>query len=170
VIAGFTHPEVVAALGLAVACYTDIRWWKIPNELNLVLVGMGALVNLLDGRLMVAIIGLAAAFAIHFPLWVLGVQKGGDAKLMIGLGAIVGWQLMVETTLWKLILLVPIGLVVLAATGNLSRLTAAAKHVAAKAQGQKVEGEPPQLTYMPFAPVITAGFLVAHFTHLLELW
>lgn len=149
--------------GLLVACYTDIRWWKIPNALTGVLLVVGLAMNATIGDVRASLIGLGLAFAIHYPLWLLGVQKGGDSKLMIALGAMAGAAPMVETTLWKFLLLIPVGGAILVATGNLANLRTAIAHLVARARGENPP-EPPTLTYMPFAPVIAAGWGCASFT------
>lgn len=164
-----TQAEATLLLGLLFACYTDIRWWRIPNALNLVLIALGLLINTLLGQWQVGVFGLLLAFAVHFPLWVLQVQKGGDAKLMMGLGALVGPALMIETTLWKLLLLIPVGFVILLVSGNLSNLRGAVAHILAKAQGKDAEA-PPKLTYMPFAPVIAVAWGCAMITDWFDFW
>jgi Flp pilus assembly protein protease CpaA len=165
-----TPQEATVALGLLFACYTDIRWWKIPNAITGLLILAGLVTNTIDGEPMLALIGFAVAFAIHYPLWMLGVQKGGDAKLMLGIGALVGWPDMVETTFWKFLLFIPVGLGILAATGNLKNLAAVAQHTAAKSQGKKIEGEPPKLTYTPYAPIIAVGWFCAFLTDALDFF
>ena len=159
--------EAALLFGLLVACATDLTQWRIPNALNLVLLVTGLVLNALAGHPSVALIGLVAAFAVHFPLWVLGVQKGGDAKLMMALGTLAGWSEMLETTFWKLFLLIPIGLAVLAAKGRTQNLLLALRSFG---KTLPTPAENPSLTYMPFAPVIALGWVLAHSTTWLEVF
>ena len=163
-----TINDGVLFAALAIACYTDIRWNLLANWLTLPLVVVGLILGAVEGRFADAAFGLAVAFAIHFTLWVLKVQRGGDSKLMMGIGAVTGWSMMVESTLWKYIVFLPVGFAILAARGRLPNFVAAAKWTFAKAQGQDA-GERPEPTYIAYAPAIAAGFLLARFTHLLDL-
>lgn len=151
------------ALGLGFACYTDLTDGKIPNRLTGPLLLSGLIAQALLGDPLAGWIGALAAFAVHFGLFAVGVVKGGDAKLMIGVGALVGWREMLEATLWELILLVPVGLAVLALKGRLANLIHAAHYAAARAQG-RASGEAPPTTPMIFAPVIALAVLLAHLT------
>lgn len=158
---------VTAIVGLAIAVVTDLREHKIPNALTGPLLVMGLALNAVFGQPLVGLIGFAVASLIHFPLWLLGVQKGGDAKLMMAIGAIGGWRLAVETTIWEALVFLPVGLAALAATGKLGNLVAAGKHTFKKAQGIAV-GEAPAATYLPFAPVIATAWAFAWLTELFE--
>jgi Flp pilus assembly protein protease CpaA len=158
--------DAAVLFGLLVACATDLTQWRIPNALNLVLLVTGFILNALAGHPVVALLGCLVAFAVHFPLWILGVQKGGDAKLMIALGALVGWNEMLETTLWKLLLLIPVGLVVLAAKGRVGNLLTALRRFGRR----EAAPESSDLTYMPFAPVIAMGWVLAHSSRGLEVF
>ena len=161
-------PQVInVAIGLAVACYSDIRYWKIPNALTFPMMVLGLLVNFGLGTGMVGVMGFAVATVIHFPLYFLGVQKGGDAKMLMALGAFIGWQEVVETTLWEAVVFIPVGFGVLIAMGKLPNLVQSFKYSMAKAKGESA-GEPPEQTYMPFAPVIAAAWLLAHNTRWLD--
>jgi prepilin peptidase CpaA len=162
--------EAVALVGLAIACVTDLRSWRIPNTLNLCLLVAGLTIHLSLGQPLVGVIGLIGGFAIHFPLWVLGVQKGGDAKLMIALGAALGLPMLVEATLWKLILLLPVGLLVLGVTGRWRNLLPVLLHLRQRTLAGGATEPPPPLTYMPFAPVIAAAVIAAWWTDLLDFF
>ncbi len=81
---------------LAVACYTEIRWRKIPNWLT----GAGALFGLgamaIDGGVsgaLSAIVGACVGAGVFLPFCLMGTLGGGDMKLMGAVGAIVGWPL-----------------------------------------------------------------------------
>jgi Flp pilus assembly protein protease CpaA len=177
-----TIPDAIALTGLAVAFVTDVTSWRIPNWLVLMMMAAGFAYNVATGHYLVPILGFAVAFAIHFPLWILKVEKAGDSKLYMGLGAIVGWQLVVETTLYKFVLHIPFGLAILWATGNLRNLPVVTRY-ALRPQLQQLAqnpalyptldrlglvpaadaGEPPKLTMMFWEPVIAAGYLVARY-------
>lgn len=161
--------DVVALGGLAVACVTDIRAQRIPNWLTLAMIVSGIGFNAGLGRLPFALLGLGVAFVVHFGLWTLQVQRGGDAKLMMALGAIGGASLMLESTFWKYVLFIPIGLVLLAFLGKLGNFAAALRWTWDKMRGVPV-GDRPPATYVPYAPVIAAGYLVARYTDLVPIF
>ncbi len=164
-LAPLSVPEIALAIGLGIACYTDLTRWKIPNVLNLALVVVGIVLHVALGQWKVALFGFSSAFTLHFLLWQLGVVKGGDAKLMIGLGALVGWSDMLETTLWQFVLLIPVGLSFLLAKGRLHHAIATFLRTRA---GETTADD--KLTYMPFAPVITAGWIAARLTDWFLVW
>ena len=155
-------PGDVLVLWLAMAVYTDLKEQKLRNVLTLPLSALGLLYHLLQGDPLFAVYGLLAAFALHFTLWVFGVERAGDAKLMMGIGAFVGWSEMLEISLWTLILLVPVGLVILWIRGRLGNLVEAARWTYHKALGVPV-GERPQGTLMAYAAVIASAVVVARF-------
>jgi Flp pilus assembly protein protease CpaA len=121
---------------------------------------------LLDGRWIVGIAGAIAGFAVHYPLWVLGVEKGGDAKLFIALGALVGWWEMLDTSALTAILYFPVGLLILLVRGRLGNFVAGIKYTVKRAQGvpedQLVAPEPTMLRTGPIIAV--AGILALFWT------
>ena len=165
-----TLPEVLCAIGLLIASVTDLREQKIYNWLTFPMIALGIAVNgtLGDGWAF-ALIGLGVAFALHFFLWVVNVERAGDAKLAMGVGALLGWSFMLENTLWTLVLLIPIGLIVLGVRGRLGNLAKVAHYIVAKAQGAEVS-EPPPLTLMAFGPTMAVAAVLAWLTEWLHLW
>lgn len=164
--------DVVLFVGLGVGAVLDLRTGRIPNVLTFPMMAVGVAASsyghpLPDG-LALGVLGVAAAFALHFPLFALGVERGGDAKLMMGLGACVGWREMVETSMWLALLYLPIGLAVLAAQGKLGNLAATARWVAARAQGRD-PGPAPEPTTFRTGPVIAVGGLIAWATSWLAI-
>ena len=109
------------------------------------------------------------AFALHFAIYALGVERAGDAKLMMGVGALQGWSLMLESTFWTLLLLFPVGLAVLALRGRLRNFWHTIQYSYRKALGYPVE-PPKEQTMMAFGPVIAVAVVVARFTDVLLLW
>lgn len=160
--------DVVLLGGLGVAAVTDYRTGRIPNVLTFPMMGLGVVMNLtLSPDPWTGVVGLLAAFALHFVIYAFGVQKAGDAKLLMGVGACVGWRGMLETTIWWAIVYLPVGVLVLAAQGKLPNLRASLRYVADKAMGKPV-GEAPEPTMIRTAPIILVGGLLAYFTTVLE--
>ena len=158
-----TQQAAVVAAGCLVATYTDVRWGKIYNWTTGAMVALGLAMNATFGDWQLAVWGLLASFAIHFTLWKLGIQKGGDAKLMIGVGTLLGAWFMVEATIWYAILYLPVGLLFLAVTGKLGNLKAVLEWHRMKQMGL-APGDKPPPTMMRTAPVIAAATLAAFAT------
>ena len=99
-----TLGKAVFAIGVcvftAIALYTDIRFKKISNKLNVTSLGVAFLVrtvfykDLGDAAFYNGILSAAAGFAIGFGvlfvLFVIGGGGGGDVKFMAALGAWIG--------------------------------------------------------------------------------
>lgn len=159
--------HVVLVIGLVAGAVTDLWTGRIPNMLTFPMMVLGMSIHGATGAdPLLGLLGCAAAFALHFPFFALGIEKGGDAKLMMGLGACLGWAVMLEASAWLAILYLPIGLAILAAQGRLSNLVATVRHAIARQQG-KASGPPPEPTYFRTGPVIAIGGLLAWLTDLL---
>jgi prepilin peptidase CpaA len=158
-----TDPVMIAvwAAGLAFASYTDATTGRIPNLFTFGMMAAGLVLHTAHRDPLFAVLGIAVAFAIHYPLYALQVEKAGDSKLVMGIGALVGWVEAVDTTLWFAVLYLPVGLTVLAVRGRLRNLWAVLKWRADKAQGRPV-GEPPEPTVLWTAPVIAAAAVCAY--------
>ena len=180
-------PELVLLIGLLIACWTDVRTGLIPNQLTLSLMGAGILIHTIEGNIWTPWLGLGSAFVIHYILWLLKVEKGGDAKLMMGLGALVGWQVLVEATWWCAVVYLPVGVILLAVTGKLKnvwytlkwwlhealeRLSDAPRAMAAtslhKLRIDMTDVQKPTPTMLRSAPVITAAAILAITTDVLN--
>jgi len=159
-------PLLVLYIGLLLAAFTDVRWGRIPNALTMPMMALGIVMHLTLGPdPWFGLIGCAAAFALHFSLFALGLEKAGDAKLLMGLGALVGWVEMVEASVWMAVLYLPVGLAVLAWRGKLGGLVAAARWSANRALGKEV-GERPDATWLIAGPLIAVAGLIGSLTDL----
>lgn len=157
--------DAVLALALLIAVVTDLRSQKIYNWLtfSLMLAGLGF--GLATGALGAAAMGLGVAFVLHFVLFALKVDRAGDAKLMMGVGAMVGVVDMLEASLWAFVLFAPMGLVVLAIRGKLGNFLAALKWTATKLlRPNMAAGERPEGTPLAKAPAILLGVAIARLT------
>jgi len=162
--------DIIAAIALGIASYTDLRWGKIWNWLTGPLMLAGLLLHTTIGQgWLYGVAGLGVAFALHFVLWIANVERAGDAKLAMGLGALLGWHFAVELTVWTLLLLFPIGIIVLVVRGRVRNLVAVFHHLAAKAQGVDVT-KPPPLTFMAFGPTMAVAAILSRYTEWLPLW
>lgn len=162
-----TPPVLVAALACAWACWTDVREGKIYNALTLPMIVVGVVMNVALGSWQAGLLGVAAGWALYYPLWLLGVQRGGDAKLWMGLGALLGPWFLLEGSAWYAPLYLIAGLGMLVFKGRLSNLAAAAKWTARKASGQEA-GEAPPPTMLRTAPVIATAAAIAFATPWME--
>ena len=168
----------VAVLGsMLAACVTDLKDQRIPNSLTIWLWPLGIGYFLVRGALgldpfYTGILGFLVAFPIHLFFWRIGLDRGGDAKLMIGVGACFGWALMLEATLWSLVAMGPVALVIMTLRGKLPNLWRSVRYIALSVL-HRVRGlvppEAPEQTYVAKAPVILAGFLLARFTPWLDI-
>lgn len=155
-----TPALLVTGIGMVIASVTDLRTGKIPNWLTGALLLVGLLFSAADGTVIGAATGIGAALLIHYPLWMMGVEKAGDAKLLMGVGALLHTSLMIETTIWCAVLYLPVGLLFLAAKGRLVNLWNALRWSALKAQGID-PGERPPPTMLRTAPIIAAATAAA---------
>jgi Flp pilus assembly protein protease CpaA len=127
-------------------------------------------------------LGFAVAFPIHFALWRFAVNKGGDAKLMIGIGAMYGWAEVLEATAWELILFGPLTLIWVGVRGDWANWWQAQKYALAKSLGPLLKALPiaslqnldlteePKITYVPKAPFIAAAVLIGRYTDILQVF
>ena len=147
-------------MGLAVGAVTDVRTGKIPNVLTFPMMAVGIAFWAVTGPdRALGLVGCAAAFALHFLLFALKVEKAGDAKMMMAVGALAGWRTMIEATLWWAIVFIPVGLLVLAVTGKLPNLVASSRYVLARMRGGPTGPEPEPTTLRVGPILLVAGAL-----------
>jgi prepilin peptidase CpaA len=72
------------------AAVGDLRWRKIPRQFTTAGLVAGLLFHLIYGGFWFAAIGAFLAFAIGLTLFQLGAIGGGDVKLIVALGAMLG--------------------------------------------------------------------------------
>jgi Flp pilus assembly protein protease CpaA len=156
--------DAALLVGCLLASYTDARTGKIFNALTGPMILAGLLIHGASGNLLFGVAGFFCALAIHLPLWQIGIQKGGDAKLLLGIGALVGWVELLETTFWYALLYIPASLAVLVYRRRLGNLVTVGKHLAASASGKAGDEPAPAATVLWTAPVISAAALAARLT------
>jgi prepilin peptidase CpaA len=83
------HTAAVLVVGaLAAAC--DLRFRRIPNWLTMGGLALGLALHITGGQWMSSLQGIGLALLVHLPLFALRVLGGGDVKLMMAIGALVG--------------------------------------------------------------------------------
>jgi len=159
---------VVLLVGLVVSAVTDILKGKIYNVVTFPMMALGVVIHATAGEWWVGLLGIGGATIIHVPLWLARIQKAGDAKLMLGVGACVGWLEMVEATIWYAILFVPIALAAVAVMRRWSKLATAASHLFARLRGVP-PGPPPDQVMIRVGPIIAAAGVIGWLTDLAVL-
>lgn len=106
---------------LVIAFWSDVRTWKIRNNLTVTATLFGCIINFVIGGssgLVSAGIGLVVGFSLLFVLYLVGGVGAGDVKLFATIGAIMGHSYVIDafsyTAVWALI----IGLVIVIARGE----------------------------------------------------
>ena len=90
----------IALIALLIGSYTDIKTREVPDWVNYGLIGAGLCLGLLFSVfyrnitfLINSIAGLALFFAIAWIMFYSGQWGGGDSKMLMGLGALIGLEL-----------------------------------------------------------------------------
>lgn len=155
--------DAILAIAILISIVTDVKDGKILNLVTLPLIAVGVLHGAVNGAIGQAIVGFGLATVIHFPLWMLGIERGGDTKLLMGIGAFMGISGILEVTGWFALLYIPVGLLYLLAAGRLGGLRDVFAYQWKSIQGKEPD-ERPEPTIMRTAPVIGAAWALARFT------
>ena len=85
----YVKAALVFTLALT-AAFNDIKYYKIPNKLNLTFVILGFMFNMLVGEIKSSFIGLMFPM-ILFPFFMARMMGAGDIKLFCAIGSIAGF-------------------------------------------------------------------------------
>lgn len=88
---------ITAIALLILACWYDIKFWRIPNWLNLAGVVAGIAINSYLGNPKTSLYGLLLGFSVGIIFYAACQFGAGDAKLLAALGAIIGARLILFT-------------------------------------------------------------------------
>ncbi|HMV67455.1 MAG TPA: A24 family peptidase [Myxococcota bacterium] len=164
-------PLLILYAALLLGAINDALTTKIPNRLTFPLIALGIAISVspYGAGLVTALTGAGVAFALHYALWSIGLEGAGDAKLMMGVGAFVGYATMLEATLWRYVLLLPYAVAVITIKGRWPNFREALRWSLMRARGLPV-GERPEPTLMPFGPLIAVAVPAAVHTTWLEFF
>ena len=145
---------LLCAVGLAVACFTDLRFRRIPNALNLIL-GIGLLALHVHALGVSGLVDAGLAFAICFGcgiiLYALGALGAGDAKLLAALSLALDWGLALHLLARIALAGGILGVARLIADGNLRNALFGLLSTARRSEAER--------SSVPYALAITAGWL-----------
>lgn len=166
---GLPPADLAVAVLVLIALITDLSSRRIPNLLSLGFLALGLAANGLAGDVAVGFIGAGVAFAMMFPGWLMGrAIRAGDAKLLMAVGAFYGGGDALRACLFSYILHLPYGLAVLLVKGRLGNLVATVRAGVGRAMGREIPE--PELTEVPFMPVIAVAVLLTRATDWLVFW
>jgi len=159
--------DLILAVLLMTALYTDLTSERIPNALTFGVMALGIVVSAVSVSWWWGLAGIAVAFLMMFPGFAFfGAVKAGDGKLLMAVGSLLGWHDVVEACLLTYILNLPYGLAVLIYKGRLGNFFTVLKTRFNKIRGQDLPE--PDATYVVFAPVIVVATLIARFLEVFQ--
>jgi prepilin peptidase CpaA len=163
---------LVALLILSVALYLDLRYQRIPNQLCLVALLSGIIINTYSGALeglLMALSGAAIAMIILLPAYIFRFLGAGDVKLMIGIGALSGPLIIT----WSIAYAIIFGaftslLIATKKVGWNGVKTTFSRYFDCVSVGHYFKPETGEAAAMkvPYAPALTLGWLLANYLNL----
>ena len=116
--------NLIVLLGLLLAAtLSDLSRHKIPNLVSLGGIGIGLILQVLDAGssgLLIGLGGIAICFAIFIVPYAMKVMAAGDVKLMMKVGAFIGWAHALEVAFIVIMVGGVMGLGFIAVRGGLS--------------------------------------------------
>lgn len=172
-----TIPAAVVVVSGIIAACTDIWKYRVPNILTIPLVLSGLLYHGLTlgwEGLALSLGGALFGFAVLFLFFLMGGMGGGDVKLMMGVGAWLGWELSFLIFLISSIAAGIYALVLIMANGSYRstwvslkllwyRFMAIQRHLVREETVEVAVSDPAarRKTCIPFAAMVALGILGA---------
>lgn len=89
----------IVLAALIVASYVDLKYREVPDWISYGLIFVGIGLRLIDSivswnyhPILYGLIGLGATFVVALLMFYAGVWGGGDSKILMGLGAVIGFD------------------------------------------------------------------------------
>ncbi|MBU0616069.1 MAG: A24 family peptidase [Nanoarchaeota archaeon] len=94
---------IIVLIGLLIGSYTDLKTREVPDWLNFALVACGFGINAIYSAvywdytyILNSVAGFAAFFLFAILMYYTGQWGGGDSKMIMGLGALIGFDVMLR--------------------------------------------------------------------------
>ncbi len=151
----------------AVAAFTDVRYGKVYNWLTAPALALGLTINGLTmgvPGLLLALKGVGVAVLVLLALSVIGrLMGGGDAKLLMAAGSLLGPGLLLKSFAYGAIVGGIIALVLMACRGRLVReMAALGRAVAVRVWGQtRLDVYASDSLRLPYAVPLACGIFLA---------
>ena len=157
----FDPRDIVLAVLILGACYTDFTTKKIRNVLTFPVMALGVgLAPLYSDDPLSGLYGLLAAAAVAIPAWRFGkALHAGDVKMLMAAGALLGAEGGIRAGLFTYVLALPAGLAVLAYRGRLGNI-----------YKFWIKRDKSEVTEAIHAPVVAAAILCARLQPWPNLW
>lgn len=153
---------------LVAGCYTDINYRRIPNYITFGLMVTGLAINTLAGPgLLFSASGILAGLILFMLPFLFCGMGAGDVKLMMGVGAVLGWQNALFIGILSSVFAAAFALVVYTKKGALKDLFELTKiqayYILAKTQLQDYNRETVEGTTIPYAvPILLSTAIVLY--------
>lgn len=92
--------HTIIIIALLIASYTDIKKREVPDLLSYLLIGLGITAGIVSSiflasiwPLLTALCGLAVGYLVGAVMFYAGQWGGGDAKILMGIGALQGFSI-----------------------------------------------------------------------------
>ncbi len=156
----------VAGLLAAIAVWTDVRTWRIPNWLTLTGIALGLGLGLASGGgrgLLFAAVGALVTALVPLLLFRVSAMGGGDVKLFAALGALLGAGAGLETQMTAFMVGGLQGVFLWARRGELKKGFRQSLSLFVPSVFKKPGDEEKRVarTQIKFAPAIFAGLVLA---------
>jgi Flp pilus assembly protein protease CpaA len=165
---GLGVTDLLIGAALLTVSIIDMRSRRIPNVIVFPLAAVALVHHFIAGSIGMSLVGFGVATAMHFPLWLLNVEKAGDAKLFMCLGLWWGPPGVVEASAWFAVVYLPIALVMILVKGKAGNLPKVFRYQWATMRG-KDGGEKPEVTLLATAPIIAIAAVIARVTDWLDV-
>ncbi len=170
-------PSIVVVFAALAAAMTDARSFRVPNLLTLPLLLLGVVYHSFTsglGGFQASMLGALIGFAIMLVMYMLGGMGAGDVKLVAGMGAWLGVEMLIYvfavaaagTLVYSLVLLVRqgrLGTVVIQIQVALMQMLAIGKHLK-REEDERIEAmvqhDDRRKRLVPFAVMVALGVIV----------
>ncbi len=88
---------IIVVVFLLASVYSDYKTVKIRNSITLPFVAIGLIINVVDGSILESLIGLVFPFVFFFIFWRMKLIGAGDIKVFMGMGAVLGVRIFINT-------------------------------------------------------------------------